>query len=152
MEIRPFTIRDQDSVISLWFRCNLVRPWNDPAKDICRKVRYQSDLFFVALLGGRVVGSIVAGYDGHRGWINYLAVEPELRGQGIGRCLLLEAEKELLNLGCPKVNLQIRRENAAAVEFYRRLGYVEDPVVSMGKRLERNYRAAAEIQYPIADL
>jgi ribosomal protein S18 acetylase RimI-like enzyme len=95
MEIRPFIVQDRESVISLWLHCDLVRPWNDPAKDICRKLTCQPELFLVALLEGRVVGSIMAGYEGHRGWLNYLAVEPELRYRGIGRRLVLEAEKRL---------------------------------------------------------
>jgi ribosomal protein S18 acetylase RimI-like enzyme len=136
MEIRPFVKGDSEAVIALWERCDLVRPWNDPRKDIARKLTVQPDLFLVGVLGGHVVAAVMAGYEGHRGWINYLAVEPGLRRGGLGRAMMAEAERRLGKLGCPKVNLQIRRGNTDVAAFYARLGYVEDAVISMGKRLE----------------
>lgn len=136
MEIRPFVEADSDALIALWQRCGLLRPWNDPRKDIARKLRVQPELFLVGVVDGRVVASVMAGYEGHRGWINYLAVDPELRRGGLGKAMMAAAEKRLGLLGCPKVNLQIRRGNEDVVAFYDRLGYVEDDVVSMGKRLE----------------
>lgn len=136
MEIRPFVKADSEAVIALWERCDLVRPWNDPRKDIARKLTVQPDLFLVGVLGGHVVAAVMAGYEGHRGWINYLAVEPGLRRGGLGRAMMAEAERRLGELGCPKVNLQIRRGNTDVAAFYARLGYVEDAVISMGKRLE----------------
>ncbi|MBM4337636.1 MAG: GNAT family acetyltransferase [Deltaproteobacteria bacterium] len=136
MEIRRFAETDSDAVIALWQRCGLLRPWNDPRKDIARKLRVQPELFLVGVVDGRVVASVMAGYEGHRGWINYLAVDPGLRRGGLGRAMMAAAEKGLAELGCPKVNLQIRRGNEDVVAFYDRLGYVEDDVVSMGKRLE----------------
>ena len=92
----------------------------------------------MATCGGRIVGTVMAGYDGHRGWINYLAVDEEQRRRGIGRALMAAAEEELVALGCPKVNLQIRTGNAEALAFYERLGFGRDDVVSVGKRLERD--------------
>ncbi len=136
MEIRRFAETDSDAVIALWQRCGLLRPWNDPRKDIARKLRVQPELFLVGVVDGRVVASVMAGYEGHRGWINYLAVDPGLRRGGLGRAMMAAAEKGLAELGCPKVNLQVRRGNEHVVAFYDRLGYVEDDVVSMGKRLE----------------
>jgi len=136
LEIRRFAETDSDAVIALWQRCGLLRPWNDPRKDIARKLRVQPELFLVGVVDGRVVASVMAGYEGHRGWINYLAVDPGLRRGGLGRAMMAAAEKGLAELGCPKVNLQIRRGNEDVVAFYDRLGYVEDDVVSMGKRLE----------------
>ena len=127
---------DEDALVELWSHCGLVRPWNDPRRDIARKLAVQRDLFLVASAGGRVIGSVMAGYEGHRGWINYLAVAPESRRSGIGRALMAEAERRLRALGCPKVNLQVRRDNAEAAAFYARIGFREDDVVSMGKRLE----------------
>lgn len=136
MQIRPFAEADSDALIALWERCRLLRPWNDPRKDIARKLRVQPELFLVGVVDGRVVASVMAGYEGHRGWINYLAVDPGLRRGGLGKAMMAAAEKRLGLLGCPKVNLQIRRGNEGVVAFYDRLGYVEEDVVSMGKRLE----------------
>lgn len=133
--IREFRAEDRDSVVALWQRCDLTRPWNDPFRDIERKIASQPALFFVAEIEGRVVGSAMAGWDGHRGWVNYLAVDPEERCRGLGRALMDAAENALVDLGCPKINVQIRHGNDA-VDFYRRLGFREDEVVSMGKRLE----------------
>ena len=136
MEIRPFQTADAPAVVRLWQACGLVVPANDPGKDIRRKLAVQPDLFLVGVVEGRVVAAVMAGYDGHRGWLNYLAVAPERRRQGLGRRMVAAAEERLRALGCPKINLQVRRSNAAVIEFYRRLGFAEDEVVSLGKRLE----------------
>lgn len=138
MQILPFQARDEEAVVALWSRCGLLRPWNDPRKDIARKQRVQPELFLVCKLEDQLVGSVMAGYDGHRGWINYLAVDPLFRRRGLGRKLLAEAEQQLRALGCSRINLQIRRENVEAIAFYERLGFSEDAVVSFGKRLERD--------------
>jgi len=138
MHIRPFQIEDEAGVIALWRQCDLVRPWNDPHKDIQRKLAVRPDLFLVGLVADRLVATVMAGYEGHRGWLNYLAVAPECQRQGRARALVAEAERLLRAAGCPKINLQVRATNAGVIEFYRRLGYVEDNVVSLGKRLERD--------------
>jgi ribosomal protein S18 acetylase RimI-like enzyme len=138
MQIRGCRREDEEAVIALWHRCELVRPWNDPKKDVARKARVQPELFLVGVIDGRIVATVMAGYEGHRGWINYLAVAPECRGQGHGRAMMREAEQLLQKLGCPKISLQIRRGNAAAAAFYAHLGYREDDVISMGKRLEHD--------------
>jgi len=135
IQIRAFQEPDGEAVVALWAACGLLRPWNDPRKDIARKLAVQRDLFLVGWIGDRIVGTVMAGYDGHRGWINYLAVDPAERAQGRGRALMAEAERLLRAAGCPKLNLQVRATNAAAVEFYRRLGYVQDEVLSFGRRL-----------------
>ena len=135
MEVRPYRESDQDAVVALWRECGLVRPWNDPVKDIRRKLGIQPDLFLVGSLDGRLVATMMVGYEGHRGWVNYLAVAADCRKRGLGRTLMSEAEARLREMGCPKVNLQIRRSNADVVSFYRSIGYSEDDVVSMGKRL-----------------
>ncbi len=111
-------------------------PWNDPVKDIRRKLTIQRDMFLVGLTGNRLVGTVMAGYEGHRGWINYLAVAPDCRNGGYGRLLMEEAEARLQAMGCPKISLQIRNSNADVIEFYKRIGFSMDDVVSMGKRLE----------------
>ena len=122
-------------VIDVWRRCGLVVPWNDPHVDIQRKLERRDDLFLVAVDDGEVVGTVMAGYEGHRGWLNYLAVHPARRGEGLGRALVEQAERRLRALGCPKINLQIRTSNREVAEFYRALGFSVDDVISMGKRL-----------------
>ena len=136
MVIREFADADEDQVVPLWDRCGLLRPWNDPRRDIARKRQVQRDLFLVAVVDAGIVGAVMAGYEGHRGWINYLAVDPAHRRRGVGRTLMTEAERRLRLLGCPKINLQIRRDNLEAIAFYQRIGFKEDASVSMGKRLE----------------
>lgn len=133
--IRPFEIADEPALVHLWNRCGLTRPWNDPHKDIARKLAVRPDLLLIAAEGSEIVGSVMVGYDGHRGWINYLAVSPECRMRGLGRALMAEAEARLLREGCPKVNLQVRANNEGVVAFYQRLGYAIEEMVSMGKRL-----------------
>ena len=135
LQIRAYRESDQDAVVALWRGCGLVRPWNDPVKDIHRKLQVQRDLFLVGTLDGRLVATVMTGYEGHRGWINYLAVAAECRKQGFGRRLMDEAEARLRAVGCPKINLQIRSSNAEVVAFYRSLGFDVDDSLSMGKRL-----------------
>ena len=133
--IRPYTSEDQDAVIALWESCHLVVPQNDPISDIQTKIHFQPDLFLVATTQDRLIGTVMAGYEGHRGWINYLAVAPALRRQGIARSMMAAAEKKLRALGCPKINLQVRHTNTAVINFYRAIGFGEDDVISLGKRL-----------------
>jgi ribosomal protein S18 acetylase RimI-like enzyme len=138
VEIRSFRDEDEPEVIRLWEACGLTRPWNDPSRDIARKKRVQRELFLVGTVGGAIVASAMVGYDGHRGWINYLAVDARYRRQGLAARLMDEVERRLRQLGCPKINLQIRRDNLQAIGFYERIGYTEDAVVSFGKRLTRD--------------
>ena len=133
--IRLFLDTDTDAVIALWQACELTRAWNNPEKDIQRKLAVDDELFLVAEAQGNIVGSVMGGYDGHRGWINYLAVDPGQRKQGLGKQLMLAVEQRLLDLGCPKINLQIRTGNEAVMEFYLAIGFTEDACVSFGKRL-----------------
>lgn len=135
MDIRPYQAQDQAGVIALWQACGLTRPWNDPARDIARKMTVQPELFLVGTWDGTLMASVMAGYEGHRGWVNYLAVAPGHRQQSCARQLMREAERLLLERGCPKINLQIRSSNAEVIAFYRRIGYVQDDVVSFGRRL-----------------
>lgn len=135
MNIRSFEPRDTEAIVELWRQCNLLRPWNDPHKDIARKRAVRGDWFLVGELDGRVVASAMVGYDGHRGWLYYLAVSPDLRNQGLGRAIVEHAEALLLAAGCPKINLQVRGSNTGVFEFYRVVGFSPDDVVSLGKRL-----------------
>jgi ribosomal protein S18 acetylase RimI-like enzyme len=138
VNVRPFEPADLAGVVALWHACGLVRPWNDPHKDIARKLRVRPDLFLVGVLDREVVGSVMAGYEGHRGWINYLAVSPAHRRRGLGRRLMEEAERRLAECGCPKINLLVRKSNTEVIAFYQALGYAVDDVVSLGKRLEHD--------------
>ncbi|WP_420123946.1 GNAT family acetyltransferase [Nakamurella sp.] len=135
MLIRPFERGDTEAVVALWERCELTRPWNDPRRDIERKLTVQPGLFLVGLRGAAVVASVMAGYDGHRGWVNYLAVDPGCRQTGLARRLMDVIERELTALGCPKISLQVRAGNDLAVGFYAVLGYEPDHTVVLGKRL-----------------
>lgn len=136
--IRLYQPADEDAVIDLWFRCGLVTSANNPHCDIARKCAISPELFWVAVADDRVVGTCMAGYEGHRGWINYLAVAPEVQRQGLARRLLSTAEARLAALGCPKINLQVRATNTGVLAFYQTLGYTQDPVISMGKRLSHD--------------
>jgi ribosomal protein S18 acetylase RimI-like enzyme len=135
MQIRPYVPADEDAVIDLWRRCELLRPWNNPHQDIQRKLKVQAELFLVGVLSGSVVATAMGGYDGHRGWVNYLAVDPACQRKGYGRTMMQEIEKRLIELGCPKINLQVRKGNDAALKFYASIDYKEDAAVSLGKRL-----------------
>ena len=135
MRIRPFNAEDEGAVVALWEECRLTRPWNDPHKDIARKLAVQPELFLVCVEQNHIVGTVMAGYDGHRGRVNYLAVAPAFRGRGVARALMKHVERELLARGCPKLSLLVRDTNREAIGFYRHLGYVEDESVSLGKRL-----------------
>lgn len=135
MKIRPYTPADEAAVIALWQCCELTRPWNDPHLDIQRKLTVQPELFLVGEREGQIVATAMAGFDGHRGWVNYLAVSPECQKQGLGHQLMAHVEDALAAVGCPKVNLQIRAGNAQALAFYQAIGYGQDELISMGKRL-----------------
>jgi ribosomal protein S18 acetylase RimI-like enzyme len=135
IDIRPFEPTDESAVVCLWERCGLVRPWNDPHRDIARKLSEQPELFLVGHNGDEVIATAMAGFDGHRGWVYYIAVAPEYQKRAYGRKLMQEVERLLGERGCPKVNLLVRTSNKEVIEFYRRLGYVQDDVVSLGRRL-----------------
>lgn len=133
--IRPFVSADRAPLVELWRDCGLVVAWNDPGRDIDRKLAVDPEGLLVALDDTGVVGSVMVGYEGHRGWINYLAVAPSHRSTGLGRELMAGAEAILRTRGCAKINLQVRSSNEAVVAFYESLGYTIDPVTSLGKRL-----------------
>jgi len=135
-QIRPFEEPDDASVVALWKRVFAYpAPHNDPARVIRDKLAVQRGLFFVALLGGALVGTVMGGYDGHRGWVYSLAVAPQARGRGVGTALMRHVERALAARGCPKVNPQLLESNAGAAEFYKKLGYAVEERVSMGKLL-----------------
>ncbi|KAA1189985.1 GNAT family acetyltransferase [Pseudohalioglobus sediminis] len=135
MHIRQFQAPDEPAVIELWRECGLLVPHNDPHRDIARKLNNGGELFLVGEQDEVVMASAMGGYDGHRGWVNYLAVGSAYRKRGYAAMLMRQLEALLLEQGCPKLNLQIRAGNREVIEFYASLGYAEDPVISMGKRL-----------------
>ncbi len=135
MQIRAYKPNDEASVIALWQECGLTRPWNDPRRDIARKLTEQPELFLVGEIEQTVMATAMVGFDGHRGWVYYLAVSAEHRQRAHGKALMQEAERLLIERGCPKLNLLVRSSNADIIAFYRGLGYEQDDVVSMGKRL-----------------
>ena len=137
--IRPFQTEDEASVVSLWQLCELTVPWNNPYKDIARKLKVQPELFLVGMLDSLLIATVMGGYDGHRGWINYLVVHPDFRGQGYGKQVMGNIESELRKRGCPKINLQIRSGNARLMTYYQKLGFSDDQALSMGKRLEEDH-------------
>ena len=136
LEVRPYCEADEADVVALWTRVFPDdRPWNQPAAYIRRKLAVQRELFLVGVLEQRVVATVLAGYDGVRGWIYHLAVAAAHRRHGVGSAMMRAAEARLHALGCPKINLQIYRTNAEVVRFYERLGYSIEDRLSMGRRL-----------------
>lgn len=135
--IREFEeAKHRDETIALWRRVfNYTSPHNEPEFVLDKKRAAGDGLLFVAEAEGRIVGIIMAGYDGHRGWLYALAVSPECRGRGIGSRLVRHAEAQLRKKGCPKINLQIMDGNEGVAAFYRKLGYEIEPRISMGKKI-----------------
>ncbi|WP_345752850.1 GNAT family acetyltransferase [Microbacterium rhizophilus] len=141
VDIRSFAPSDEEHVVALWRAAGLVRPWNDPHRDLARARAVWPELLLVAADGGEVVGSVMAGYDGHRGWLYYLATASHRRGEGIGRRLIAEAEARLEALGCPKVMLMVRADNEAVLEYYDAIGYQRETSRLTSRRLIPDERA-----------
>ena len=139
MLVRPYRTDDEESLVSLWQVCELTVPWNNPHKDIARKLQVQPELFLVGILDSSLIATVMGGYEGHRGWINYLAVHPDFQGKGYGQEIMNSVETGLREMGCPKINLQIRTGNNKIASFYQKLGFTNDQVVSMGKRMEADH-------------
>jgi ribosomal protein S18 acetylase RimI-like enzyme len=137
LRVRPFLDSDQASVVALWSQVFPDDPpRNEPRAVIDRKLRVQRELFLVGEFVGDLVGTVIAGFDGYRGWVYHLAVHPDFRRRGFGRALMHEAEARLKALGCPKLNLQIRSSNAEVIAFYEQLGYSIEDRASLGKILD----------------
>ena len=137
MKIRAYEEKDKNEVIALWRECGLVVPQNNPAKNIKRKLNVDSELFLVGLRKNSIVATVMGGYEGHRGWINYLAVKPSEQRKGYGHAIM-RVEELLRQRGCQKINLQIRTTNQAVIAFYAALGYGNDDVIGLGKRIEHD--------------
>ena len=125
-EIVEFDEIFRNDVIHLWNICDLTRPWNDPNKDIDRILSDQTGKLFLVRKHNKVLGSVVVGYDGHRGSVYYLSVHPDYQKISLGRMLMKHSENYLLTLGCPKLNLMVRTSNLPVIEFYDQLGYKKD--------------------------
>ncbi len=134
--IRAFRADDEPGLVALWTECGLVRPWNDPGTDIAIKRGERADELLVAEDGGAIVGSVMVGFDGHRGWVYYLAVAPDRQRTGLGRALMSAAEAMLRDRGCRKLNLMVRGSNGQARGFYDQLGYELSDVVVLAKWLD----------------
>ncbi|MFC1865883.1 GNAT family acetyltransferase [Chloroflexota bacterium] len=136
MIVKSYLPEYEQAVIELWRKCNLLRPWNNAKSDIERKLKVNPELFLVGFFYDRIVATAVGGYEGHRGWINYLAVDPVYQEKGLGKQIVETIERKIRALGCPKINIQLRIDNQDAINFYESIGYNVDKVISMGKRLE----------------
>ena len=137
LNIRTYEQKDEIEVINLWELCNLIVPQNDPKLEINSKVNFQPDLFYVGLFQKKLIASIMVGYEGHRGWINYLVVHPDYQRRGFGRQLMKYATNILSNMGCQKINIQVRESNRSVIQFYKKLGFTDDEVLSYGKRISK---------------
>ena len=133
--LRPYFESDLDDVIALWELCGLTRPWNNPEIDIFRKLAQRDQQFLLAVKDNQLIATVMGGYDGHRGWVNYLAVHPNFQRNGVATALVQQLEKRLIALGCPKLQLLIRKDNIDVQSFYEQLGYDEIDVICLGKRL-----------------
>ena len=129
------TLDDAAAVVALWQRCGLTRPWNDPHADFARALSRATSTILIARDDAAVIGSVMVGHDGHRGWLYYLAVAPDRQGKGIGRTLFAAAEDWLRALAVPKVQLMVRSDNAAALDFYDAVGLIRQDVVVLGRFL-----------------
>ncbi|MCC8959359.1 GNAT family acetyltransferase [Bradyrhizobium sp. Pear77] len=136
LAIAEITDADVTAVVALWQACGLTRPWNDPAADIALARRGPSSAILVGRSSDTIVATAMVGHDGHRGWVYYVAVDPNLQGKGLGRTIMAAAEDWLRNAGVPKLQLLVRRENAKAGAFYQSLGYEESTSVMLAKWLD----------------
>jgi ribosomal protein S18 acetylase RimI-like enzyme len=126
---------DADAVIALWLACGLTRPWNDPASDYALAMATATSTVLVARDGDAIAASVMVGFDGHRGWVYYLAVAPERQREGLGRTMMTAAEGWLRERGVPKIQLMVREDNDAALGFYAALGLERQKVVTLGRFL-----------------
>lgn len=134
--VRVYQTSDENDVISLWERTFPDDPpWNKPIDVIKNKLAFQPDWFFVCVYNGKLVGTVLAGYDGVRGWVQKVAADPDYQRRGIASMLMSTAEQALRQAGCPKLNLQTRTSNSSAIAFYEQAGYKTEDRVSMSKKL-----------------
>ena len=136
MVIEPLSARQHDDAVALWHATGLTRPWNDPDADLRRALAGPTSTVLAATDDdGTLVGTVMVGHDGHRGWVYYLAVSSDRRRQGLGRRLMAAAERRLAE-EVPKLQLMVRADNADAVGFYARLGYETSDAIVLGRRVD----------------
>ncbi|WP_321162980.1 GNAT family acetyltransferase [Sphingomonas sp. Leaf33] len=136
-QVEAATAYDREAVVALWRTCDLTRPWNDPDRDFLQAVSGATSAVLVVRDGEGVTGSVMVGFDGHRGWVYYVAVHPKARRAGLGRALMAAAEEWLISREAPKIQLMVREGNEAATGFYEALGLKRQPVVTFGRFLGR---------------
>ncbi len=133
--VEAATAYDREAVVALWRACDLTRPWNDPDRDFLQAVSGATSAVLVVRGGEGVIGSVMVGFDGHRGWVYYVAVHPEARRGGLGRALMAAAEEWLVVRGAPKIQLMVREGNEVAAHFYQALGLERQAVITYGRLL-----------------
>lgn len=133
IEIGEAVASDAEAVIALWQACGLTRPWNDPQQDFDRALSWPASTILVAREGAALLGSTMIGYDGHRGWVYYLAVSPAHQRSGLGHRIMEAAANWLRDRGAPKIQLMVRTSNAATLDFYSALGFERQDTVTLGK-------------------
>jgi ribosomal protein S18 acetylase RimI-like enzyme len=135
MEIAPLPERLTEAVVDLWHQVGLTRPWNDPGADLSRAMRGPASAVLAGFIGGDLIATAMVGHDGHRGWVYYLAVHPNSQGNGHGREMMAACERWLTERGIPKINLMVRADNPVARGFYAAIGYGQDEVIVLSRRL-----------------
>jgi ribosomal protein S18 acetylase RimI-like enzyme len=135
-EFVEITDADVEQVVELWRVCGLTRPWNDPRVDIADARAGDGSTVLVARAEGRVAATAMAGHDGHRGWLYYVAVAPEARSTGLGRAAVVAAEAWLVARGARKIQLMVRTTNTDVLSFYERLGYTDQECTVLGRWVE----------------
>jgi ribosomal protein S18 acetylase RimI-like enzyme len=135
MDIRPAEPTHREAVIATWEAAGLTRSWNDPIADFDRACAGETSVVLVGIEDGTVIATAMAGDDGHRGWVYYVAVREDARGRGLGTEMMAAAEGWLRARGVPKVQLMVRESNESVVAFYEALGYEVTPVRVLGRWL-----------------
>lgn len=141
MEITTLPEHLRPAAVELWAACGLTRPWNDPLADLVRAAEGPSSTVVGAVSDGQLLGTVMVGHDGHRGWVYYVAVDPAHRGRGLGRELMVAAEAWLLEREVPKLQFMVRADNTDVVAFYEHLGYADQNVTVLGRFLDADLDA-----------
>jgi ribosomal protein S18 acetylase RimI-like enzyme len=136
MDVRRCTSDDRDLAVGLWTRCGLTRPWNNPAADFDLALSSASSTMLGGFVDSTLIASAMVGFDGHRGWVYYVSVEPAYRGRGFGARMMRAAETWLRHMGAPKIQFMVREEITSAVQFYGKLGFERQSVITLGRRLD----------------